>query len=159
VSQPIKHIRLAELRRGRHPAADDSIPIRLLAPTGGGDVRAVIHVIGLMFGVAGDRQGQHLLRDYPDAKVDILIDPVARLTFDNVRTMPGESWSEWVARDDLRCERGEVLWARVVRCSNGQHASAQVDAVWRSQGRTSISAGQVSDGKTESFDFSMKTLS
>ena len=77
-------------------------------------VLAAITVVGLMFGVAGDRKGMIPLGANPDSRVDIFIDPVAGLTFAEALGMPDKAWTDWSNQDYLRCEHGEAMWVRVI---------------------------------------------
>lgn len=85
-------------------------------------VLAVCTVVGLMLGVAGDRRGMKPLRDHPDARVDILVDPSARFTFDEVRAGPDNAWTAWRHRDYLRCDHGQALWVRVALKNSQERA-------------------------------------
>lgn len=74
---------------------------------------AALGIVGIMLGVAGDRKGMQALPDSHGSLVDVLPDPVASYSFDEVLARPDADWTRWPGDGYIRALYGEAVWVRV----------------------------------------------
>lgn len=87
---------------------------------------AAFGIAGLILGIAGDRKGMQVLPDENGSTVDVLLDPVAGLSRDEVFARPDSDWLRWDGVGYIRAFYGEAVWVRFVLKNPSAHPARGV---------------------------------
>ena len=82
---------------------------------------AAFGIAGLTLGIAGDRKGMQALPDSAGSTVDVLLDPAAALSREEVLARPDSDWLRWDGRGYIRALYGEAVWVRFVLKNPAPH--------------------------------------